>query len=411
MVRSPTQVGSYNVSREKANFQKGERRESEDTKDTSLLSSSTGEGSNMPSTWVDADKLPKTVSAQNEKLSISDVKRMVMDSIPEKVRGMIPPETWERVINEASDAVLTEDSLALQKEATEEDMRDIISYISVYVQREAKGGRSRKDSDVSELTYQVPEANRPRTPMDAVALAPIDQSVAGDDRDAQDSIASEVEPAQQASRSSHSSRHRRSAPPVPHVTTAAVLDHAGRIGREFSSAAAAKKKVLPESAPSVVNSNQGQTGDERRIAFSLVEIRLYERILTDNPAVTSGPPLGIGWKYRIMDREMTIDAWEHRQLPNRRYLTELVVPRNQRTSILYDLGYSQKEVAFAVREVLKIKNKRKQTYNNLRFQSMEELIEKTGRRFKKVLTLGMTGRREKKLLAPYTGMKTSRGMA
>jgi hypothetical protein len=129
-----------------------------------------------------------------------------------------------------------------------------------------------------------------------------------------------------------------------------------------------------------------------RVKFGKVEVRHYEVILSDHPAVSAAPPIGLGWRYTIMEKGVSVDDWEHTRQPFRRFLNELVVPHRQRANLVFEAGYTRKDIAVANRAILRIKNRRKQTYHNLKFQAMEEWIEKTGRRVKKALRLGMIRR-------------------
>ena len=334
--------------------------------------------------------------------SIEEVKRMVLESIPKDVRDMIPPEAWSRILNKASDPVLSEGIMSLQKTATEEDVNDLISYISVCVQREAKG-RPRADSDVSEMSYPNVEPPRRASLMDNVALN-LDASPSSSLAGVKKEIAQEksIDAFAESKKSRRASANGDESRPVA-VAAVTAKSRPEALGPKL--AADNTRKMAHEiEVPLVV---PAQASDGRKIGFSHVEVRYYEQILADNPAVTTGPPIGIGWKYRIMKKDMSVDAWEHRQSPHRRYLTALVVTRHDRTNILYDIGYNQKQIAVAVREVLRVKNNRKQTYNNIRFQSMEEMVEELYRRFKNALTLGFVGRKQRQLLAPYLNGKSS----
>lgn len=340
-------------------------------------------------------------SEDQAKFSIDDVKRMVLQNIPTDVRNMIPAETWGRIFNDAPDSVLSEEIMSLQKTTTEEDVNDLVSYISVYVQREARG-RARGDSDVSEVTHPPNnEFPRRKSQMDAVALTletvpPSITSQAGHNAE-EESIDSAAE--------SRESRHASisSRPEQPSKAIAASGASVSESGRSAKSGPVLEKSTRARRHHSIIEPGAplAQPSRQRKIGFTHVEIRYYEQILSDNPAVTSGPPIGIGWKYRVMKKDISVDAWEYRQRPHRRFLTGLMVTRHDRTNMLYDLGYNQKDIAIAVRDVLKVKNKRKQTYNNIRFQNMEEMVEKTTRRLKDALTLGMSVRKQRQMLAPY----------
>jgi hypothetical protein len=127
----------------------------------------------------------------------------------------------------------------------------------------------------------------------------------------------------------------------------------------------------------------------KKVGFSEVQVRYYERIVSDNPSVQSGPAIGIGWKYKRGGR-CDIGDWEQSRGPIRSS-AELVLPRHVRERILREAGISQKEMADMVRVTVKVKNQRKQTVNNLPAQGFEETIEKARRRFSKLITLGRQG--------------------
>jgi len=158
-----------------------------------------------------------------------------------------------------------------------------------------------------------------------------------------------------------------------------------------------KKKVAPQ-APSEADSNcpkkiaakiPGKEKKNRVIAYSVsftdVHVRVYERILSDNPACTSGPSIGIGWGYAPQDVR-TVDDWEMERGRLRRP-TELMLDRRQRKKLVKSLGYSDKDIAAAVRDLNKSRYQRRQTVNNLGALKMEEALEKTKRKVKKILFL------------------------
>jgi hypothetical protein len=122
------------------------------------------------------------------------------------------------------------------------------------------------------------------------------------------------------------------------------------------------------------------------VKFNSVEVRYYERILDINPSVTSGAAIGIGWRYKQGGR-LSVDDWElHRA--GARHSSDLVLPRHVREGIFKNLGYTQTDIAEATRIVLKAKNRRKTTVQNLGSQHMEEAVESASRRVKDILSFG-----------------------
>eukprot|EP00978_Attheya_sp_CCMP212_P043973 scaffold296224_cov51-Attheya_sp.AAC.2 len=120
------------------------------------------------------------------------------------------------------------------------------------------------------------------------------------------------------------------------------------------------------------------------IRFSLVEIREFPRILGDNPSCRSGPPITIGWDYdkaaivKIPIREFDEISRKNKKKGGFR----LVLSRHEREEILFRGGYTQSQIAQNVRQMIKIKNQRRQTINNLPVARFEEAMESVIRKIK-----------------------------
>lgn len=143
-----------------------------------------------------------------------------------------------------------------------------------------------------------------------------------------------------------------------------------------------------------------RTPRKPKVSFSTVEVRHYERILGDNPGVSSGPPLSIGWNY-YDDRtiQLSVDDYEYYQRPCHDE-SDMVLSRYERETILEALGYSEKEVAKAIRQNYKLKRNRRQTVNNLPVMGIEEVVETAKKSLSKILP-GKKNRSSKKLLKEW----------
>lgn len=120
----------------------------------------------------------------------------------------------------------------------------------------------------------------------------------------------------------------------------------------------------------------------KKLQFSTVSIRHYERILTENPSTILGPSIGIGWKILRTTTEH-IDAFE----TTRRELTpafRLVLNREQREKMLMELGYNTGDIAIGVRNNRKVRKQRMQTVQNLRAYKVEEALEGAASTVKKM---------------------------
>ena len=124
---------------------------------------------------------------------------------------------------------------------------------------------------------------------------------------------------------------------------------------------------------------------DTKVAFSTVEVRQYERILGDNPGVSSGPPLSIGWNYYEDSTIcLPVDEFEyyHGSCGDQ---SEMVLTRFERESILRDLGYSERDLATCIRQNYKLKKNRRQTVNNLSIMPVEVAVESAKKSFSRMI--------------------------
>lgn len=135
----------------------------------------------------------------------------------------------------------------------------------------------------------------------------------------------------------------------------------------------------------------------KSVSFGHVSLRFYPRALSDNPSVQSGPAIGIGWEYftpSATEQPFAVDDFESHRAgmgPRTRTVSsQLVLSRHEREMILVDAGYRQKEIAEAVRTILKAKNQRKQTVTSLMagYDGVDVAIESAKLSFGKLFRLG-----------------------
>jgi hypothetical protein len=138
---------------------------------------------------------------------------------------------------------------------------------------------------------------------------------------------------------------------------------------------AAKKGMAPESPKSNVS-----------VSFTHVQIRHYERIMSDNPASAAGPSIGIGWKFVEAD-PVCVDAFEKRERSRARSLTDLQLSKASRLKLVRALGYTDREIAANVRDLNKSRSNRKQTVDNLGVEKVEEAMEKVKRKVRRLFSL------------------------
>jgi len=128
---------------------------------------------------------------------------------------------------------------------------------------------------------------------------------------------------------------------------------------------------------------------DKRVSFSILQIRTYETILGDNPSCSGGPSLALGWRYDPSHVTAHIDDYE--RLRATLYgdydcrPEDLVLHRFEREAILLNTGYSRHDIAESVRGINKVKNRRRQTVHNLPVAWMEERMEVCRRTLRRVI--------------------------
>lgn len=149
---------------------------------------------------------------------------------------------------------------------------------------------------------------------------------------------------------------------------------------------AKRSKVLLDTVPVIksVSTKRNRDG-QSKVVFGDVVVRKYKRILTDNPACTSGPSIGIGWSYQPQT-PVSVDEFERVRRPKRNS-SDLMMDRRTREKIVRRGGHTDKEIAEMMRAVNKVKFQRRQTLNNTGVEKVEFAVEMAKRRLKSMLFL------------------------
>jgi len=140
---------------------------------------------------------------------------------------------------------------------------------------------------------------------------------------------------------------------------------------------------------------------KKEVSFNTIEIKQYERLPGDNPSVSCGVPLSLGWE--VVDTQIvSVDEYEAQLGVTRipRTKQELALGHEERKTLLQESwGYSDKAITDASNLSRDFKIKRIQTLIRLRKPQvvfLEEIIEKSARR---INSLRSTNKQEiKKLL-------------
>lgn len=135
---------------------------------------------------------------------------------------------------------------------------------------------------------------------------------------------------------------------------------------------------------------------KRNISFASVHIREHERIAGDNPCVTSGVPLSIGWG-SVQHNAIDIDLYEKSKGPSRDKI-EMMVPAAIRKSMLRDeFGVSIKDLNAAIKDVNITKRNRRHTVASEGMEGWGEGLESVKRKLGRLVKKTTKEKEEQKL--------------
>lgn len=123
---------------------------------------------------------------------------------------------------------------------------------------------------------------------------------------------------------------------------------------------------------SVVTENQptiAATSKPKHVTWGDLEIQTHALVLGDNPAVSKGCPLSLGWAI-LARKSMDIDSFEKSRLLSRRGTLDLVLPSMHREDLLRDEGYSRAELKVVSDEMRRIRKSRLVSYRRSVFKQL-----------------------------------------
>jgi len=288
-------------------------------------------------------------------MDVDEIRKFVMSNIPQAVRDQIPQEAWGEIFQGSTGGSQASSKRSMGSKSRSRKSKSGAAPIDAIVVDGATIPKQKQpkddDSVLSEITgvfsTAFPDGKRVESKLEKMIH---EEPGTLADHESPSLIASE-------------------APGEGSVRTEQDSYHMSIMGRSSVSA-----------VPTPVAS------DVKKVAFSYVTVRFYERILSDNPSVQSGPAIGIGWRFK-RGGNFEVDEFEQGRGMQRKS-DELVLPRPVREKMLKDAGYTQKEIADMVRNILKAKNQRIQTVNNLNAQGVEEAVENAKKRVGRLLSFG-----------------------
>lgn len=131
-------------------------------------------------------------------------------------------------------------------------------------------------------------------------------------------------------------------------------------------------------------------------SFSVVNIREHERIAGDNPCVSKGVSLAIGWGY-VQHQSMELDYYEKNK-GRTRGKVELLVPPEVRLRMLKDeFGVSTDKINAAMKEVSITKGQRRHTVATENLEGWTNVLQSANRKFRRLVKATTSAKEQEKL--------------
>lgn len=118
----------------------------------------------------------------------------------------------------------------------------------------------------------------------------------------------------------------------------------------------------PTMATAVKKRRASLPADTRRsVSFDTVQIRVFERVLTENPSLQGGPSLGLGWNYKEK-KAVPLEKFETKRASSwtsrRRSSRDLLMSPEQRERMARKHGFSKVEIEKNARRIERIVRQR-----------------------------------------------------
>eukprot|EP00527_Entomoneis_sp_CCMP2396_P001442 CAMPEP_0198141276 /NCGR_PEP_ID=MMETSP1443-20131203/4315_1 /TAXON_ID=186043 /ORGANISM="Entomoneis sp., Strain CCMP2396" /LENGTH=158 /DNA_ID=CAMNT_0043803979 /DNA_START=41 /DNA_END=517 /DNA_ORIENTATION=+ len=126
--------------------------------------------------------------------------------------------------------------------------------------------------------------------------------------------------------------------------------------------------------------NCSQSTSDKEVCWGDIALYEFPSIMGDNPGVSSGAPLTIGWKHSKTE-QISIEYYEYLRRSNpRRTRKQLVQNAGARGSFLLSEGYTMNDILKSSEEVDKIKDSRranmKGRFDNFKFENFKDVFMK-----------------------------------
>jgi len=163
--------------------------------------------------------------------------------------------------------------------------------------------------------------------------------------------------------------------PTPNLLMTEQGFDSGSLQRKDQSFFSRETEASRSTVTSAISLRAGEGPDQNhvRVKFGMIELREYEMVATDNPGVSRGVAVGLGWAYDEMGC-ITVEEFEMHH-PPRRQMKDMRLSVRERMKLLSASGYTQREMQKYAKAATVAKRKRRKTLDRLKFDSFEEKVE------------------------------------
>lgn len=147
-------------------------------------------------------------------------------------------------------------------------------------------------------------------------------------------------------------------------------------GRTFSDNSVAHT-TSTRSASSIesqcMHSSIRSNSSSKSVKFGNISIREFDVTVGDNPACSSGVPVGLSWKYNPVHEEFPLEVFENYRDGQRCTPDELKLSERVRYQMLVDeWNISKSKIARAERQCRQTKNERQESLEHLQFDETRD---------------------------------------
>ena len=173
-------------------------------------------------------------------------------------------------------------------------------------------------------------------------------------------------------------------PPLHRIKSSPVMSHSN-LPRRRPSCLKTSHSTTEDTSIKSARSIASTSSNASSVHFGTIGVREYERSIADNPAVSEGPPIGLGWDYEE-EKVFPLDAYEKAK-PTPRIKEEFLMPARVREEILlHEWGHTLRDIRDASREAMEIRKRRERAQKTSkaveRFYELAEISRKKWHRRK-----------------------------